>query len=336
MTKKLTIVSITYNHEKYIAEALDSFLMQKTDFQFEVIIADDCSTDNTAKIIQEYANKYPDIIKPILREKNIGCINNYIDTLSQAKGEYLIMCEGDDYFTDHLKLQKQVDFLDANQDYYLCFHKVRIFFDDGSRPDSIFPNKSYHFNKNVLELEDLLTHNFMQTNSVMYRWRFNHEKIEDVFPKYILPCDWFLHILHAQKGKIGFINETMSDYRRHKEGIWWESANDVEKIYLKHGIQMFNFSLAVENQIATDKKEYHKFVIHNAMHFLSIYAKHNKYDEIMQIVKLFPDIFEMGVKALRAAEKLKKYKKRNIFLIVLSSALALLFLLTLLRLCLAI
>ena len=106
---KVAIVCITYNHEKYIKQTIESFLMQKTEFKFTVIIADDCSKDSTPDIIREYAAKYPDIIKAVLRDKNIGPMNNFKSAMSYCSSEYLALCEGDDYWTDENKIKKQIE-----------------------------------------------------------------------------------------------------------------------------------------------------------------------------------------------------------------------------------
>lgn len=121
----VSISCITYNHTPYIRECLDGFLMQKCDFDFEVLIHDDASTDGTQEIIREYQEKYPEIIKPILQKENqwsqgVRGINLKFN-FSRAKGKYIALCEGDDYWTDPLKLQKQVDFLEENEDYGACF-----------------------------------------------------------------------------------------------------------------------------------------------------------------------------------------------------------------------
>lgn len=125
------IVSIkctAYNHEKYIRETLEGFIMQKTNFRFEAIVHDDASTDNTADIIREYAEKYPDIIKPIYETENQyskkdGSLLRIMNEAS--RGKYFALCEGDDYWTDPYKLQKQVDFLESHPDYVLCSHRYR-------------------------------------------------------------------------------------------------------------------------------------------------------------------------------------------------------------------
>lgn len=229
---KVSIFCISYNQEKYIAQTLDSFLMQKTDFAFEVIIGDDSSTDETPRIIADYAKKYPDIIKPILRKRNIGAQKNFVETLNQTKGEYIALCEGDDFWTDDTKLQKQFDFLSKNPDYSLCFHLVKVFYENEEKATETFPDFK---NSTEFTLKELIKRNYIQTNSVMYR-RLNYENI----PVDILPLDWYLHLYHAKNGKIGFINEVMSAYRRHPGGIWWDSHSDMDKIWLKYGVDHFS------------------------------------------------------------------------------------------------
>ena len=132
----LPIVSIcctTYNHEKYIANTLDGFLMQETSFDLEILIRDDCSTDNTAKIIHEYVKNHPSIIKPIYESENT--YSKGIKPMPQlykiAQGKYIALCEGDDYWTDPLKLQKQVDFLEQNDDYVITYTSVEAFDENG-------------------------------------------------------------------------------------------------------------------------------------------------------------------------------------------------------------
>lgn len=135
--KKVSIVVATYNQEKYIRQTLESIVSQKANFEFEAIVGDDCSTDNNAQIIKEYAEKYPDIIVPILREKNLGMGGNTLDLMMRATGEYIAFIEGDDYWIDEQKLQKQVDFLDAHPDYCACFGLCHIVDADGNRQEKL-------------------------------------------------------------------------------------------------------------------------------------------------------------------------------------------------------
>jgi glycosyltransferase involved in cell wall biosynthesis len=231
----LTVCVITYNHTNYIKEAIDSILMQKVNFAWELVIADDYSTDGTREILEQYAKKHSNV-KLIFQKKNFGPEKNWLDLMSYPTSKYVLYMEGDDFLTDPHKFQKQIDFLEANKDYALCFHPVKVVYEDGSRPDGIFPAPELLKGKKTPELKDLLAGNFIQTNSVMYRWRFIQENIKDVFPRSIIPGDWFLHILHAQKGKIGFINKVMSVYRRHAGGLWWASHSDRNKLWQKYAL----------------------------------------------------------------------------------------------------
>ena len=119
----VSIVCITYNHESYLRRALDGFLMQKTSFAYEIVLAEDCSTDGTRKICEEYAAKYPEIIHYIYRDHNVGYNENEYEAMCAARGKYIAYCEGDDYWTIPDKLQKQVDFLESHPDYSICWHR---------------------------------------------------------------------------------------------------------------------------------------------------------------------------------------------------------------------
>ncbi len=122
----VSICCITYNHEHYIKEAFDGFIMQKTNFPVEIVISDDCSKDNTREIIAEYKAKYPDLIRDVSPDKNLGSSVNFIYVQQCSQGKYIAMCEGDDYWTDPFKLQKQVDFLETHPYFSMCFHGATI------------------------------------------------------------------------------------------------------------------------------------------------------------------------------------------------------------------
>lgn len=268
---KLSIICLSYNHSKYIRDTLDSFVMQKTNFPFEVLVHDDASTDGTAKIIQEYAQKYPDIIKPIFEKEN--CWQRGINFSKEkiwplVKGEYVALCEGDDYWTDENKLQKQVDFLEAHPECSICFHPVKVKWDDSREDDSVYPNAKMLKKAGALDFESLLKRNFIQTNSVVYRWRFLHDSY-DLMPEGILPGDWFLHLLHAQIGKIGFMPDIMAVYRRNAGGVW-TGAGKAPEWFCKCGLAHLRFWEAIEKQFNVDKfveKEFLKRAIFYAALF---------------------------------------------------------------------
>jgi glycosyltransferase involved in cell wall biosynthesis len=224
---KVSVVSITYNQQAFIRETLDGFVAQKTDFPLEVIVADDASTDATPAIIQEYADRHPDLFRPILRPENIGVLANFVETLSAARGEYIALCEGDDYWTDPLKLTKQVEFLDEHPETTVCFHPVRVVYDDGTK-DEEFPPNSW---RRDLSVEALLRRNFIQTNSVVYRRLPRYDDI----PPGIMPIDWYLHVRHAIQGGIAMLPETMAVYRRHAQGIWYAERHDRQRFWQARG-----------------------------------------------------------------------------------------------------
>lgn len=251
---RVSIICLTYNQEKYIEEALEGFLMQNVNFQFEVLIHDDASTDSTQKIIRRYQKKYPSIFKPVFEKQNQFSKNNLVfvkNIFQEAKGEYIALCEGDDYWTDPNKLQQQVNFLDKNRDYALCFHPVKVIFEGSKQNENIFPESRDGASFNV---EELLKSNFIQTNSVMYR-RQNYENL----PSDILPLDWYLHLYHAQYGKVGFVNKVMSVYRRHPGGIWWESTNNIRNLYKKYGSQHLNMYFEIF-KLYQNRQEYKDIV----------------------------------------------------------------------------
>jgi hypothetical protein len=223
---KVSVAMITYNHEQFIAQAIESVLMQQTDFTVELVIGEDCSTDGTRSIVQDYASKHPGKIKPLLHPQNLGPVDspgkkNFVSVFSACRGKYVAILEGDDYWTDPLKLQKQVDFLEAHPECSICFHRFIARFEDGSnRPPhvSMVPHGG-----SIFSLEDLLVQNFIGTATVMYR--------QGVVPE--LP-DWYftlstgdrsLHTLHAEHGMIGFIDEIMAVYRVHAGGVWSVSSS---------------------------------------------------------------------------------------------------------------
>ena len=253
MNPKVGIHCITYNQEGFIAQTLESMLCQKTDFPIVIYVSDDCSTDGTAAIIERYAERYPDVVVPLRHAERKGVVHNFIDTAKALSTEYVAVCEGDDYWTDPYKLQKQVDALEAHPEAAVCFHPVTVHWEDGAFPDSEFPSPSYRFHKNVLELSDLLRRNFIQTNSVMYRWRYHAVPFEG-FPDDILPCDWFLHLLHAQMGKILFLPDNMGVYRRHKGGLWYESMKTA-RWFKSCGLKHYRFYEEAEKTFGADFSE---------------------------------------------------------------------------------
>lgn len=245
---RLSVICPAYNQASYIRRALDGFVRQRTSFSFEVIVHDDASTDGTAEIIREYAAQHPDLFRPVMEEENqysrgVPFLQQKVFPL--VRGEYVALCEGDDYWTDERKLQRQVEWLDAHPESGLCFHPVTVHYEDGSRPDETFPPRTWGNDNTHFTFRELLRRNFVQTNSAVYRWRLN--KAGSELPEGIMPVDWYMHLLHADGGEIGFLPETMSVYRRNSGGIWWGDRAG-NSFYLRNGIAHLLFYRAVRER----------------------------------------------------------------------------------------
>lgn len=208
----VTIRCLAYNHEPYIRQCLEGFVMQKTNFKFEAIVHDDASTDGTAAIILEYAEKYPDIIKPIIETENQyskqdGSLHRIMN--AHMRGKYIALCEGDDYWIDPYKLQKQVDFLEANHDYGLVWSKAKVF----DQNKSIFLNKSIGFF--CKDDSDLIRNNGIVTLTTMCRKSLFDAYYREVVPqKDWLMGDFPIWLFISLKSKIYFFNEEMGVYRK--------------------------------------------------------------------------------------------------------------------------
>jgi glycosyltransferase involved in cell wall biosynthesis len=212
----VSVSMITYKHELYIREAIEGVLMQKVNFIVELIIADDCSPDNTSTIVQEIIENHPNghWIKYFKHEKNIGMQANGLFAAEQCTGKYVACCEGDDYWTDPLKLQKQVDFLEENEEFVLCFHSIKILELNGNLVEDYITKVP----KNYKTIENLATKgNYIHTPSVVFR------NILTSLPEEYLNSptgDLFLYIILGQYGNYKFLDETMAVYRYNNLGIW--------------------------------------------------------------------------------------------------------------------
>ena len=165
MQPLVSVRVITFNHEKYIRDCLEGILMQKTDFQFEAVIGEDCSTDQTREIVTGYAEKYPDKIRMILSESNAGAYENIFRVQKACRGKYQAFCDGDDYWTDPLKLQKQADFLESHPDFTLCFHNALMVWEDSPKPPEDYSPRNLN---DIVSIEDILLRPwFIPTASIM-------------------------------------------------------------------------------------------------------------------------------------------------------------------------
>lgn len=234
---KVSVLIITYNQKKFIRQAVDSVLAQKTTFPIEIVIGDDFSSDGTREIIQEYERQHPGLVVGVLHPRNMGKNGgiNFLETLKHTKGEYYALMDGDDYLIDPLKLQKQVDLLDAHPDYSMAFHNALITYEDGS-PSHVLNGPDM---KPFYTVDDLIGEEeiwFMATSSTMYR-----NSIKE-YP------DWFREsvsgdiprlILKAKKGSIGYIPDVMSVYRKNSNGTSFTDKYD-DAVFLQNRIDMYS------------------------------------------------------------------------------------------------
>jgi glycosyltransferase involved in cell wall biosynthesis len=212
----VSVFVITYKHENYIAQCLDSLVSQITDFDFHIIIGEDCSPDNTGLICEQYANRYPEIITLLPNTENIGAVRNGIRTFRACTGKYIAMCEGDDYWCDNYKLQKQVDFLEANPDFSICFAEAEVLDEMGWN----MPHNFYFpvLTKDVFTIEDFITsqQNIIPTASILFR-----NVLPDPYPDFFVNAsvgDIPIQLFAGDKGKARRMNEHFSVYRNHAGG----------------------------------------------------------------------------------------------------------------------
>lgn len=221
---KVTVVLTTYNHAPYIAHAIEGVLTQRFNSTLELIIVEDCSTDATRNIVMRFAERHPQTIRLMLAETNQNDNSAYAQAILEARGDYIALLDGDDYWSSPDKLERQVNFLDANPSHSICFHNVEVIYSDGgTEPHPFHLEHPRHLHSRELPkptstLADIVQGNFIQTVSVMFRARL-FDRFPDWF--YEMPvADWPLHILNAAHGDIGYINRLMAVYRVHPQGLW--------------------------------------------------------------------------------------------------------------------
>ncbi len=250
--------------------------MQEVEFPIEIIIHDDASTDKTAEIIREYEKEFSNLIVAIYQTENQwskGIRPSPKFVWPKARGKYIALCEGDDYWTDPYKLQKQVDFLEQNLDFSICFHKVKIL-----KKGILFDDYITEIPGEVSTIEDLAHRNYIHTPSVIFRNGLIKE-----YPKWYLESpigDHPLHLLNAQYGNIKFINQYMAVYRTHKGGIWsqkkWDDLSVLNKLIITQDAMFNYFSGNVKKilaaQLSISYLNLAEIYFNNNQNELSVYA----------------------------------------------------------------
>ncbi|WP_303312083.1 glycosyltransferase [Hymenobacter sp. BT730] len=213
-TPLVSVMVVTYNHEKYVAQALDSILAQNVNFSIEIVIADDCSIDQTPTILTDYLQKHPEVIRLLSNDTNLGVSRNFERAMKASHGKYVAIIEGDDYWTSMHKLQKQVDFMEANPEFTMCFHNAEVVYENDPARQAHLMNQN---EKPEYSLNDITSGWFIATASVMYR-----NGVLPTLPSWVhksVVVDLPLFALLATKGRIGYLSDLMSVYRVHSNGV---------------------------------------------------------------------------------------------------------------------
>jgi glycosyltransferase involved in cell wall biosynthesis len=214
MTPTVSILMTAYNHEAFIRQAVESVLAQETAYPLEIVIGEDCSTDGTREVLEELWSQHPQAIRLLLRPENWGRRRNFMDALASCQGRYVAILEGDDYWTDSQKLQRQVELLEAHPEYALSFHPVLKRFEVSNRQKAFYPPGR----QSEYTIHDLLERNFIATCSVLFR-----NRLIEGFPDWYLQVpagDWPLHALNARHGAIAYLDQLMAVHRIHPGGVW--------------------------------------------------------------------------------------------------------------------
>lgn len=294
----LSVCLITYNHKNYIEQAVNSALTQQVDFPIEIIIADDCSTDGTTEIIKRLAAENS-VIRLLLREKNIGAALNFHELIIAPTGKYFAYLEGDDYWTDPQKLQKQVEFLEANESCVMSSHSSGCLTNNNRLTEfnksTIYNNKPYH---NIFTIEDYIINDFFHSSSMVIRC----DKLP-LFPDWycdVFSGDYFLVLFLTQKGNIHYINYSMSVYRYNPTSIssystrWEIFANSEKYLGLFNEMSGYRFRNKINQRLTY-------------IQYLIYYNEKNYLNKITFYLKNIFTIWKMGNYPISFASKFKYF-----------------------------
>ena len=299
---KVQVICVTYNQKDYIKEALDSFLMQKTNFKFEVLVGDDCSTDGTSDIVAKYAEKYPEIIKHIRRPKNLGALTNFMDLCEQITAPYVAFCDGDDYWTDENKLQKQFDFMEANEDVNICAHRILLKGEDTNwglyewyaklKEPFITPQRTNVSLEKKLGINDI-SKEWLQMSSLFIRWK----KIN--YPEWAEKDtigDMTIEFLHLGDKKLYIFEDIMSVWRQGSSGVFACSANkDLHFLHTRSEyIKIINGTIKYfkENFPACNINKFEDRLWTEIINYTNVIIKTGRFDLLLDLKNEYPDIYE--------------------------------------------
>ena len=225
MNPKVSVSIITYNAENYIEDVLESVISQQTNFEFEIVIGDDASSDKTQSILKSYHENYHRLIKLVLHGENVGANQNYLDTLAQCKGQYIAHLDGDDLMLPN-KLQIQFDFLEENNLISACFHNMRVFEDQTNKLIRYYNNSK---KRKYITFDELISEGAgLCHSSKMFR-RTSIEDINLKLPTTIV-FDWLMHIIHARHGDVAYIDQVLGEYRNNPNSVVFSNSKKIETV----------------------------------------------------------------------------------------------------------
>jgi glycosyltransferase involved in cell wall biosynthesis len=313
MKPLVSVCMITYNHEKYVAQAIDSTLSQQTNFDYEIVIGEDCSTDRTREICLKYHKKYGKIVKLLENEKNIGMMQNFIRSFNTCKGKYIALLEGDDYWLDPYKLQKEVDILEAHPEYSMVFTARNVVDKDGT------PIRTERDLEKIYKTKDVVEGFIPPTQTIVMR---KYQNLADFVAKNSQhpSGDRLIAYFCSLFGDIFYLDEITSAYRESGEGVWSSfDLNYKRKIYLFRLIEFHkilgseNKNLIIVNEAVREFVFSIKLNLTRPQNITKNFSKW--YKEYLQNIPLVLIIYAIinlvEYKLIKINNKFKKYKIQN-------------------------
>lgn len=310
----VTVICITYNHEKFIAQALDSFLMQKTNFKFKVFVGEDCGPDNTAAIVREYAEKYPDIIIPFIREHNMGAQRNLIDLCQRATSPYIAFCEGDDYWIDEYKLQKQFDYMEEHKNIPVCVTKTKVeapedwhlrnWYRENKNHEIVLPDAIPGFKENSSGLytpTERVNRNIGHTSTFFFRWNYDLKIPEWYYEG--TAGDTPLLLMQLGNNRICLLSTIASVYRINSGSIYFWKGADQTDFFLKTRVSGYIHWLSHFREFALENfSNYSVVAVENLLkleisNYLTACIKANETEKIVRLIEQYPEAVRIAIGA---------------------------------------
>ncbi len=310
----VTVICITYNHEKFIAQALDSFLMQKTNFKFKVFVGEDCGPDNTAAIVREYAEKYPDIIIPFIRKHNMGAQRNLIDLCQRATSPYIAFCEGDDYWIDEYKLQKQFDYMEEHKNIPVCVTKTKVeapedwhlrnWYRENKNHEIVLPDAIPGFKENSSGLytpTERVNRNIGHTSTFFFRWNYDLKIPEWYYEG--TAGDTPLLLMQLGNNRICLLSTIASVYRINSGSIYFWKGADQTDFFLKTRVSGYIHWLSHFREFALENfSNYSVVAVENLLkleisNYLTACIKANETERIVRLIEQYPEAVRIAIGA---------------------------------------